>query len=340
MAMRVENPHPKPLSLRERGLKSLRTFFLQYPLQTKDSRDGTRYFTAIHNPIAWEETRYQERHFPAFLRRYAWLVLVFGIAGIALTLRDVLGPTRDLALYFIWVVHVLTGLRAMAAGANTISREHVGNTWETLILTGIGTRRILLGKWLGVMRIVVPWMLMLGVVRLAMLPVFTLSFLNSYAWRFTHNATGYYGITSELAWVSWATIMAVVMAVVLTILEVMMCSALGLAASALTRRSWLALIVAIGIRFTPVVIFGTLTEAEVGLNSPWRVLSFAPLALADGGTAPLHQLVMPLSSWTMTAHTDALSGIGLSVMLLLVLLAGALWFASVSLRWAGALDQS
>ena len=129
----------------------------------------------ITNPIEWQETRHQLLLIPASAQRYrymmpATLLLLMGV--IALTLLDTGAQTRNMAIYVIWIVHIITAARAISAGANAISREHVGKTWDALVMTGVNTRQILIGKWLGVLHRVAPWMLALGVLRLLMIPVF------------------------------------------------------------------------------------------------------------------------------------------------------------------------
>jgi len=307
--------------------------------------------TAFPNPIEWQETRHQEHHIPDFLRRYWWvapMMLALSVLVVAATLSEINAPTRDLALYAIWIVHGLAVSRSIAAGANAISREHVGLTWDTLVMTGVSARLILLGKWLGVMRHAAPWMLLLAIIRLAMLPVFMLSFVNRYAWRFmtgSYNAGGYYGsgyysMSPSLDWVPWAAVLAIIMTLILTVLELLVCTSLGLACSAVLRRGWLAMVAAFCVRFAPVVFFAAFTYYEVGDGPTWRVLRFPALSLADGGTAPLYQLVMPLSTWTQDVHINALAGLAMSALLLLLLLAGALLVTWYCIRAAGALPQA
>lgn len=301
----------------------------------------------ITNPIEWQETRHQQVSTVALIRRW-WPLGPLGLAAtvglVALTLRDMTSPTRELALLVIWIVHALTGARAIAAGANAVSREHDGQTWIPLILTGVSARRILVGKWLGVMHQTAPWMLALGAVRLAMLPIFMLAFTNRFAWRVSYrsmySSAGYYYPASAIDWVEWAALLAVVMTLMLTVLEIMACTALGLAASAVIKRGWLALIAAICIRFAPVILFAAFTRYEVGLGPSWRLLRFTPLALADSGSAPLYQLSLPLTSWTTFAHEQALPGILLAAALLVCLLAGALLVAWGAIRAAGALPHA
>jgi hypothetical protein len=307
--------------------------------------------TAFDNPIEWQETRHQEYHLPTYLRQFWWLAplaLALATVGVASTLRDVTAPTRDFALYIIWIVHALAGARCIAAGANAISREHDGLTWDILVMTGVSDRLLLLGKWIGVMRHAAPWMLLLVGVRMAMLPIFMLSFVNRYAWRYmmgSYNSTGGYygggygGMSPYLDWVPWAAIVAVLLTVVLTLLELMACTALGLAASAVLRRGWLAMIASFCIRFAPVVIFAAFTYYEVGDGPSWRVLRFPALSLADAGTSPLYQLVLPLTNWTQGTHVNALSGAAMSATLLLAILGGSLLVTWYSIRKTGALPH-
>jgi hypothetical protein len=278
------------------------------------------------------------------MRRYWPLgVLLVGLvlAGIALTLRDIASPTRELALITIWIVHALTAARCVAAGANAISREHVGQTWDTLILTGVSARHILLGKWEGVLRLSAPWMLLLSTVRLMMIPIFMFALVNRFAWRAGGSVTSYpgYGTPTGVEWVPWAALLAVVMTVVLTVLEVLACTAVGLAASALVRRGWLALITAMIVRFTPVALFAAFTRYEVGAAPSWRVLRFPYLGLADSGSAPLYQLSLPLTGWTQDAHAGALPSLLMVTLFLAMLTLGGLLAAWWAIRRDGALPH-
>lgn len=301
--------------------------------------------TRITNPIEWQETRHQEYSIPVLARRYGFimpLLLALVIALVALTLRNMAAPTRDLAIYVIWIVHAITAARAISAGANAISREHVGKTWDSLVLTGISARQLLLGKWLGVLHRVAPWMFMLGVVRLVMLPILMHGAANRFAWFTIGRGTsvnGYYYGPVSVDWVPWAAVAAVILTLLLTVLEVLACTALGLAASALLRKGWQAMIAAVCFRFTPVVIFAAFTHYEVGAARFGRILRFPYLALADGGSAPLYQLVLPLTPRTQTAHMDALPSLGMALLLLLTFTVVSLAIAWWSVRTAGALPE-
>jgi ABC-type transport system involved in multi-copper enzyme maturation permease subunit len=298
----------------------------------------------LTNPIEWQEVRFQHKAVSGFMQRY-WLIapaaLGMAIGLIVLSLRNVTSPTRDVAIYLIWVVHALVAARTIAAAGNAISREHDGKTWDILVMTGIEARQILIGKWLGVLRQVAPWMLGLGVLRLAMIPVFTLSLLNRFAWWTTRGGSYYnVGPLYEFPSVSWSAagpFLAVGMTVVLTVLEVMACAALGLATSAVSRRGWMAMVTAFMLRFAPVLIFAAFTRYEVGNAPSWRILRFAPLAIGDSGTSPLYQLSLPITTWTTTAHQNALPGLLGATLLLIAILGISLWAASRAIRQSGAL---
>lgn len=301
------------------------------------------------NPVEWQEFRSQKHRIPAFIRRWwvsipAMLTVIF--IAIALTLSDIDSPTREMAINAIWIFHIVVVMRALIAGSMAISREHGGRTWEPLVLTGISIRQILFGKWLGVMHQIAPWMLGLGTLRLMMLPVLMLAFLNRYAWRTSAQLSSYYqsygyndGYTREVSWVVWAALLAVALTVILTLLEVMSSSAIGLAAGAVMRRPWLALIAAVCIRFIPVFVFALVTRQQVGIAPSWRILRATPLALADSGSASLYQLVLPHTHWTTTAHANALPGVMLAGGLLTLLLVISLLVTWFAIRASGALPE-
>lgn len=295
----------------------------------------------ITNPLEWQEKISLQRGstpLSSASQRLALLGLAFAIGFIVWTLGDIRGPTRELGMMLVWLFHGLAAARAIAAATNAISREHINHTWTPLILTGVSARRILLGKWLAVMHHVAPVMLALGTVRLIMLPIFMLAFVNRFAWRYLYRG-GYYDGYSVIDWVAWASVLAVALTVVLTLLEMMCCTALGLAASAVLRRRGLAMVAALVIRFAPVILFAAITRYEVDDGPFWRVLRFTPLALADGGSAPLYQLILPRTAWTMSAHQAALPGILLAVGLLVILLVVALAVAQSAIQRAGALPH-
>jgi len=120
---------------------------------------------------------------------------------------------------------------------------------------------------------------------------------------------------------------------------VLCCTALGLAASAVVRRGSLATAIAISIRFIPVILFAAFTRYDIGAAPSYRLLRYTPFALADGGTSPLYQLVLPLMPWTQGRHVEALPGLVYATALIVVLLVLALVVAFVAIRLTGALPH-
>lgn len=292
-------------------------------------------------PIELQETQHQRRSIPMQARRYWFMMpmtLVILVGMILLTLLDVGAQTRNMAIYMIWIVHIITGSRAISAGANAISREHVGKTWDALVMTGVDARQILIGKWLGVLHRIAPWMLGLGVVRLVMIPVFLIAMMNRLLYFAYGGGYLYGGYTNfPISWVGWASVAAVTFTVLLTVLDVMACTAIGLAASAIMCKGWTAMIVAFIVRFAPAILFGAFTRYEVATGMAYRVLRFPYLSLADGGTAPLYLLSLPYSYRMQTAHIDALPSILMAVVLLSGMLVGSLLVTWWAIRRDGAL---
>jgi hypothetical protein len=309
---------------------------------------GMAILARLDNPILWQEFTHQERGGPRWMR---WgqvlgiLLIAMAMGYTLLSLAQIDAPTRELALFIIWIVHSATAVRAIVAGANTVSREHVGQTWDALVLTGVSARRILLGKWRAALWRVRGWALVLGVVRLAMLPIFMLALINRFVYfngyRYGSSSNSYgYPYTVEFTWVPEATLLAVFMTVVLTTLDVLCCTALGLAASALFRRGSLATTAAILVRFMPVTLFAAFTRYEIGAAPSYRVLRFTPFALADGGTSPIYQLTLPLMPWTQGRHFEALPGLFLATALIVSLLLCGVVVAFAAIRLTGALPHN
>ncbi len=298
--------------------------------------------TAFKNPIFWRELVHQGRR-KSYLRRFVrvgGVILVLGIvSGVPLTLRNfqiAAESTVNIALVTLWAIHALVATRCLIAGATSISREHVGQTWDALILTGIPAHQILWGKWRATMRRIAPWMLMLGVVRLAMLPtiVGALMMRLAYFYYATFGTAGYqyaggYGDNFYFYYLPWAARTGVIFAVLLTLLDVALCVAIGVASSALARRDVGALVMAFLGRFMPVALFIGLTRHERGTNA-FLWYRFPAFAFADGGTSQLYQFMVPVSPWTMGRADDALPvilAVAVSLALMLIVALAAAWIA-------------
>jgi ABC-type transport system involved in multi-copper enzyme maturation permease subunit len=311
------------------------------------------------NPILRKEHTYFQR----IGRRWRHWEFLIGILLTGLALIFILSllntnvgynlnrSTRNTSIFFIlvavWVVHTVVITRSILAGVGAISREHVGQTWESLVLTGVSVRQILFGKLRAALRTIMPWMLILGTLRVVMLPLMTYYTVQRMALRCMTNAAtayanngGYYSyFCREMDWVPWAWLSAPVLAVLLTMLEVVACVSLGIAASAITRRSVTAAVLAISIRFVPIAVFAGFAIYEVGDTWFSRYIRYSPFTIADGGMSGLIQLVYPTGLRYTGMHIDALPGIAGVILVLGTLLVGS-WLATLSvLRRGGALSH-
>jgi hypothetical protein len=109
--------------------------------------------------------------------------------------------------------------------------------------------------------------------------------------------------------------LAIGMTVILTVIDICCCAAIGLAASGITHHSGFAAAIAILLRFSPLIVF-----MAFGYNDGnfWEWWSAPGFALVDGGTAPAVQLIMPLlPTW---AHFNPLLGLLLITIVLIGLL--------------------
>ena len=301
--------------------------------------------TKPRNPIHWQELNYFHRTAQGW-QRYEFPIGLLIVGSMMAVMWYFVQSNfnygaMQLAIPVIWVFHALVGLRAIIAGVNVISREHVGLTWDSLVLTGVSGRQILLGKFGAALLTVMPWAVLLSLLRAVMLPLLSLQLLQTYAGYSSYYAgsssySSYYVLPSA-TWVPWAWLLAPILTVVLTVLEVMACVALGLVASAVTRRTMPAAVLAISIRFAPIAVFAGFARYSLGNTWFWRYWGYTPFTLADGGTVSLMQMTFPLISWTQGDHLAALPGIlGTAVMLMLFLL-GSLGVALWLLRQQGAL---
>lgn len=137
----------------------------------------------ITNPIAQRELKRlrNDRH-----KRRVLTLLAFGALGLVIAyfyfmLREPDSPVRSLAIYAVWIVNAVVAIRCIVAGVNVAAREFTSGTWDSLVLTGVGARRIFFGYWRASLKVSAPWMFALGIMRLAMLPIAMLGIINLFA---------------------------------------------------------------------------------------------------------------------------------------------------------------
>lgn len=308
-------------------------------------RPFTRPPLAIRNPILWQEAT----HFLRTARAWRRWEVPLGIIAVGAILGVMWYyvnqgrgyPALQFAIPAIWIVHGIVALRALIAGVNVFSREHVGLTWDALVLTGVSARSILLGKLVATLRTVLPWLVLLATLRMAMLPLMSLSLTQTYA--YVTCARSSYGCDEYLpsiGWVPWAWFSSVGLTLLATVLEVTACVALGLAASAVTRRPISAAVFAIIVRFIPVAMFATFARQSLGNTYFWRYWTFWPFTIADGGTVGLMEMAFPLIRWTQGEHLEVLPGVLSAITMLALLVVGSLLVTLWAIRREGALAHA
>ncbi|MBX3083766.1 MAG: hypothetical protein KF716_19185 [Anaerolineae bacterium] len=244
----------------------------------------------------------------------------------------------------LWVVNAAVAIRAIWAGASVASREFTSPTWESLVLTGIGVRRLYFGNWRAALRIAAPWMFALGAVRLAMLPLSMLGITT----RFAGYIVSAFGPPSTyqpypesyvfFSWIPWAAVTAVIAAVLLTVLEILLCTALGVTLAFLTRNNIAAILTAAVLRLMPLVVSAmqALLDGTLDFRNPYAIFTHAAMSMADLGTSAISRLAAPYMLWSVTTHISALYGLMLAFVLGITLLVGAVIGGLVSIRLSGA----
>jgi hypothetical protein len=187
----------------------------------------------------------------------------------------------------LWVIYAVTVLQAIIASVGILSAEYTDQTWEPLIITGISAKRILMGSWLAALHRIRGWLFFLAIARIAVLPVYLLVSTKVAQFACGPLVLACIRQPSTLGTAS----LAVGMTVALTILDIACCVLIGLAAGAITRHSRAAVVFAILLRFSPLIVF---LAFGVDYDNFWVWWASPPFALVDGGTAPAVQLIMPL----------------------------------------------
>lgn len=318
---------------------------------------------ARRNPILWRERLRQQRQQPRhkWLWRVATVAVYVGIFGaIVYSLTDMESPSRELAVHAVWAVYVVAVIRCIVIGVNVMSQEHTNQTWDVLTLTGVPLRNVFFGKWIAALNRAAPWLLALGAARLIMIPVSMYALMNRYApeaamaiIRYGASGNTYYDpdylrwmLQNE--WVGWAAVVAVFSSVALSVLDLFGCTMLGMASAALVRKGIAANIAALTIRFIPVVVgflsvyADPMTQENIQTNSPalfQEAFTLSGTAVADGGSAPISRLALPLMRVTVIAetHVRALEGLGMAYLMTAIVLLTATVCLLIALRASGVL---
>ena len=238
----------------------------------------TQLKAAVHqNPLARREYVSRARSRSRWFWRVAYGITAFLLlapflwgfsATFPRTLTDVLG----FLLMMNVIAFPLVVIRTISTANQSMVDERTGKTWELLMLTGVGSWRLILGKWLGTMRFMLRDYVWLFALRGGVL-----------VWGIAHiNMTDIYGgsvmyrrTESSVTVLDMSIAHEMFVPVLLLIagflvLELMLSSALGIATGIFdwSRRAgnWTAILMRVGV---PIVF-------TLGLLYAFGLISFAP----------------------------------------------------------------
>ncbi|MBI1281418.1 MAG: hypothetical protein GC179_25045 [Anaerolineaceae bacterium] len=205
------------------------------------------------NAIKRAELIYQRRaeKRPRAWRRWLnvlvkWVTITIVIIFVAtlllasITQRDptpifsLLGPLPALLILFTVFYDIALMFRTIASGANSISREREGQTWEMLVLTGVNARQIVRGKWWATVQKQFPRYLMLSFIRAGATTASAVSLITNY-----YYLSNYYNTRMQLPH-PLMIVISILLGVVLTVANLGFSAACGLLGSAVSKRSSMA----------------------------------------------------------------------------------------------------
>ncbi|HVO41395.1 MAG TPA: hypothetical protein VMT34_02175 [Aggregatilineales bacterium] len=323
----------------------------------------------VENPILRQEVLRRARH-QSFWTRWEGPISIL-IAGlcVGLTLASLSEVTITLAQgnnrgrFFIstttltvaqttsWILFLAMTLRGMMAGVYSIHHEFMTQTWEALVLSNMSLRQILFGKWRAALRRVGPWMVALGLARLLLLPITSaavlIPFYASALYRLqactgSNCNSGFYNADPSVTLPLETIILAPVLVVILTILEALASTILGMAMAMLIKRNVVSLVAALGIRFIPLLTIGGLTNPiRLRFNPNFafysRAWSSIFFALTDGGMGSITRMLTPQSSLYVDRLYNSLLDPLLAVLALSAIIVGSWGLTRLLLRYSGAL---
>jgi hypothetical protein len=251
----------------------------------------------------------------------------------------------------VWVMQVVLFLRAVKLGIQLLHHPHTSPVYALLIVQGVSTWRVLLAKWWAALHWIASYALALGLIRLLILPITMFAnIVPGIASEMEYLSCAYFrpadcpGIQIEgMDWFlnnavpDWALqhlIAAPVFALLITLLETLAVTAIGLASAALFQQRIGVLVTAIFWRITvSLLVLSLIISREYGMvNSLFRLYrASTSYALVDNGTvATLRFLYHPVIAQERLPRNglDLLLAIGL----LIVLLLSALFFARLAMK--------
>lgn len=299
----------------------------------------------LDNPVARHEAIHLKRSHGKWFRRIAVLLTVFLMIAPVLwggsihffqTLQNVV--IALMAHNFAWNIHAV--MKATAAAVDSIRREKQGKTWEVLTLTSVDVWRVVLGKWLGVMRYLLPDFALMWALKVALLLWSSAIISRSPYWQEIY-LTRLWDIQIDLPliFVGGALIL------VYTLLELLLSTALGLAVALFKWSERSATSVALSFRLVVSIGFAALIGWLSGIftypqplseNGRIFVESMMP-SLIDNGFIAAFRMLDPAFTNRVDASVFML-GLLPGIVVMLVLIGIAVRVAKFGAHWQG-VDQ-
>jgi hypothetical protein len=292
------------------------------------------------SPIISSEVRHVERgqrihrRLSNLLNRALWYALL--LTSLSMTLFCVLLAAVDLSQYdhqpgerylnITYILGVLLGItfyihfrvqvETLGMAADAIAREKRGNTWESLLLTGIGARPLIIGKWWAVVRLMWRDYIRLGLLRIGCT-------IGIGALLLTEPRIGFFQLSEQPdSWAALRMLLAAVLVMAVTMVNLLFTAAAGVLGGFFSRPNAPGSSTATVVRMTVVlipVLLMLLPVAAVILNTQFRLTSSGTellslmglfqVFLIDNGTFILAELANPLAPWMFGYITVTLASI-------------------------------
>ena len=308
-------------------------------------------------------TRYeilrQKRHLPTWLHWEGIFILlgsgllIFHAFWVLMTtqFRPAVMDSPQQVMFWsesaVWIIQFLTITRGILAGINA-ARDGGTETWDLLVLSRVTPPQIFLSKWRAALSRMNGYLVALGFTRLIIILICFVAFLmpmtaERFRYAFWCIDTRCEGIDSIFTYAQpdnplILLVIAPMLAILLSVLEVLASTMLGLMVGMLSQR--IPFLLALVIRFTvPVVVLLKIMQYPYGLTNSLYYLwnASTSFALVDSGTVAILRLLEPLvilqdrlgSNWIDLALGTAVPLViligGVIVTLLAIRRRGALW---------------
>lgn len=281
-----------------------------------------------HNPVLERELSHQRRTTALWVQRLdvSGVVIAAMVIAIVMTVYCLnidfyydgfyfFGDLETLRLVQVvaGVVYLLVMMRGLLAGIGVMNTQKIGSMdWDLLMLAGMSTQQILIGKWWAALHRIRGWMVALGIIRFALIASLAGQHIFYFYFHEYHQLTYHiqycdvsYNTIPDLkadclatnileGEITWAVEIPILtgMAVVLSLLEGIACTGIGIAAALVFRFNGIAILASVLFRGLPIFIL-SLTPPEIPIyvdalyNLAAQWYSFTWFAIADGGVTAL-----------------------------------------------------